>query len=282
MTNKIAKFNKHNYYLDSFGIFKFLGKLDEREFWDQGNTRSREEMEQILQHVLITECKMSLEQATNFKFDYVSYSAYWNSFSAYFINEETNQLIRVSDHWSDVNIVNKIAGLTTCEFIRSCYWVLNADVQNWSALNGDENSLWIGLIDFNNLNDRQGYLFAVDDERWIARQLNEYALRNGIGVGIDLEKPSPVVELWNTWRQIFKGFDLDSVDFKIVWWPILKQAYYAFENGLLEDRKKLLFSLMLQNYNVLVRIKNYNPNWKDLFKKFNVEDLTAEGDNDEN
>lgn len=278
--NKIAKFNKHNYYLDSFGIFKFLGLLDEREFWDQGNTRSRDEMEQILWHKLIVDCGWDLERVHGFKFDYVSYSNYWNSFSAYFINEKTNQLIRVSDHWSDVNVVNKISGLVTCEFIRSCYWVLNADVQNWSALNGDANSLWIGLIDFNNLDDRQGYLFKLDEERWMAKQVNEYALRNGIGVGLDLEKPSPLMELWNSWANYFNGFSFDNIDFKIVWWPILKRAYYATETELFVDRKNLFFTLMLQNYNVMLRIKNYNPNWEALVAQINGEDL-AEGENNE-
>ncbi len=58
--------------------------------------------------------------------NFISYSPRWGSLSVYYLSEDGEWLIRVSDHWSEAGSHRT----KTCGGIRSCYWTLKSSKHN--------------------------------------------------------------------------------------------------------------------------------------------------------
>lgn len=75
--------------------------------------------------------------------NFYSHSARWGSTSAYWVSEDGQYLLRVSDHWS---LAQK--GVHQCGNIRKCWWALTGRKQ--AGVDG----LWGGIVKFSDLSER--------------------------------------------------------------------------------------------------------------------------------
>lgn len=75
--------------------------------------------------------------------NFVSYSERWGSLSAYWISEDGQYLLRVSDHWSAGPV-----GVHRVGYIRQCWWELTGRKQPGA------NGFWVGIVRLGDLKER--------------------------------------------------------------------------------------------------------------------------------
>jgi hypothetical protein len=82
--------------------------------------------------------------------NFVSYSITWGSLSAYWVSEDGQYLLRVSDHWSSGPV-----GVYQCGNIAKCWWELAGRRQPACYANpGIGNKmLWAGIIKLSDLKE---------------------------------------------------------------------------------------------------------------------------------
>lgn len=74
--------------------------------------------------------------------NFVSYSNKWGSFSAYWISDDGQYLLRVSDHWSKAP-----KGIKTCGSIKQCYWTIQGTANKTGIKHPSfSKPLWMGIV----------------------------------------------------------------------------------------------------------------------------------------
>ena len=135
-----------NFFEDTLGTFKFIGEAENNavNWWEWSGGRSYwKKWPQYKQRDLIQKLlNLSDDAVKDWKHNYSSISSwYWH-------NAKTNQLIRISNHWSFSNSNN----VNTCRSIRSCYWELYLHNKR-KHLNTSKFNFQVGIIKINKLSN---------------------------------------------------------------------------------------------------------------------------------
>lgn len=136
--------NIDNYFLNTLGTFKFIGEIEKDEVGHYERVKGFNywrSWPQYKQRAFIAKfLGLTEEQAKEWKHNFSSQSSW------YWFNKRTNQLIRISNHWSRSNgqSVNR------CGFIRSCYWGLHINKEDLK-LNKFVSNFQFGIIKLNKL-----------------------------------------------------------------------------------------------------------------------------------
>lgn len=122
--------NKNNYFEHSRGVFKMQP------------TSWAAILSGAIKHTSTGEFAQEAVALGNRKWfpNFVSYSERWGTISAYWVSEDGQYLIRLSDHWSKAP-----KGIHQCGNIRHCWWELSGRRQSGYS------SLWAGIIKFSDL-----------------------------------------------------------------------------------------------------------------------------------
>ena len=128
------------YFKATYGCFKLQPKS-----W----------VEKVVDHIKVTEV-IDYYEGRSYKYgqtemklgnriwkpNFISYSDKWMSLSAYWISDDGQYLLRVSDHWSKAP-----KGIKTCGSIKQCYWTIQGTA-NKSGIKHPSFSkpLWMGIV----------------------------------------------------------------------------------------------------------------------------------------
>ena len=141
---KLTKPTIDNYFLNTLGTFKFIGEIEKDEVGYYQKVKGRyfwRSWPQYKQRDFIAKfLNLNEEEAKEWKHNFSSQSSW------YWYNKRTNQLIRISNHWSRSNGLK----VNRCGFIRSCYWGLHINKQDLK-LNNAMSNFQVGLIKLDKL-----------------------------------------------------------------------------------------------------------------------------------
>lgn len=150
-----------------YGEFTFLGRIALDPKRPDSNWKEPAQALALFKKWVKANLDWTPDYLGQWKFIDAHQSETWGSLSIYFYNPGQQALIRLSDHWSQTNIINEVKTIL-CWKVRFGFW--NLVVENPQDViqlqNGDLNDLNVGLIkikDFKSvkLKDLQDHFVAI-------------------------------------------------------------------------------------------------------------------------
>lgn len=138
--------NSSNYFEKSEGVFKMIPSTWVKKARENCTIKSAEKIcpytGEYLYEKETSQTEIKLGNHT-WKPNFVSYNARYCSMSAYWVSEDGQYLLRISNHWSKAP-----KGVFACGNIRYCWWELTGRKQP------GVNNLFGGIIKFSDLKER--------------------------------------------------------------------------------------------------------------------------------
>ena len=111
------KINLDNFYVSTKGKFKFIKEFDRNDivFSSKNGIRLITNKELVYYVANAINCDLN-----ELKVIFKSFSKFHHTGSFYIFKKNTNEIFRLSDHWSSCNNEK----VNTCGWIRTCFWSL--------------------------------------------------------------------------------------------------------------------------------------------------------------
>ena len=137
---KKYKFNSTNYFEDSFNSkFKAINIVDNSNGIYNSSKNGVTKFNKDQRWRLLKDSLAKINRTTEgWAENFVSFKKHWSgdvSCSYYFVNEQTKELIRISNHWSSSNYERDANFLNFCRMIRSCFWHLKLTQKQLKEIN---------------------------------------------------------------------------------------------------------------------------------------------------
>lgn len=148
---KKIKFNSNNYFEDSFNSkFRAIRVLDNSNGIYNSSKNGVTKFNKDQRWNLLKECLEDINRTTEgWTENFVSFNKHWSgevSCSYYFVNEQTKELVRISNHWSSSNYQRETNYLQHCYMIRSCYWHLKLNKKQVKDINKNKRKKAVAAI----------------------------------------------------------------------------------------------------------------------------------------